>query len=158
MSNTGKALRLVLVVLFLLIPFCLSAAGIAETYKCGEAAEMLRTNADAYRDPVPTVEEILGGLSPYAPLTRMDGCEMLLRAFGPLPDVQVGVRYLVKYRDCAFTDVPEQGKEAVENLTNAGLYVPEDNTVYEPPELMKRNRLTPDCIVHDIEAAICDNL
>ena len=109
MSNTGKALRLVLVVLFLLIPFCLSAAGIAETYKCGEAAEMLRTNADAYRDPVPTVEEILGGLSPYAPLTRMDGCEMLLRAFGP-------------------------------------------------PELMKRNRLTPDCIVHDIEAAIGDNL
>ena len=43
MSNTGKALRLILV--FLLIPFCLSAAGIAETYKCGEAAEMLRTNA-----------------------------------------------------------------------------------------------------------------
>ena len=141
MSNTGKALRLVLVFLFFLILFCLSAAGIAETYKCGEAAEMLRTNADAYRDPVPTVEEILGGLSPYAPLTRMDGCEMLLRAFGPLPDVQVGVRYLVKYRDCAFTDVPEQGKEAVENLTNAGLYVPEDNTVFGPDELMTEHEL-----------------
>ena len=61
---------------------------------------------------------------------------MLLRAFGPLPDVQEGVRYLIKYRDCAFTDVPEEGRAAVENLTNAGLYIPENNEIFGPDESM----------------------
>ncbi len=40
-------------------------------------------------------------------------------------------------------DVPEQGKEAVENLTNAGLYVPEDNTVFGPDELMTEQQADP---------------
>ncbi len=110
-------------------------------YTCLEAAEMLYVQADAYRSPAPTAEEILGDEAPDAPLTRMAGCEMLLRAFGPLPDVQEGVRYLIKYRDCAFTDVPEEGKAAVENLTNAGLYIPEDNAVFGPEEPMTAHEL-----------------
>ena len=131
----------VLVLVLACVPFCLGAAGLKESYKCGEAAEFLCISADAYSSPAPRVGDILGGFSPYAPLTRMEGCEMLLRAFGPLPDADEGVRYLIKYRDCAFGDVPEYGKTAVENLTNAGLYIPEDNSVFGPDELMTEQEL-----------------
>ena len=136
-----KIKKVLLVILVALVPFCLGAAGLKEAYNCGQAAQLLQINADAYHTPAPTVEEILGGLSPYAPLTHMEGCEMILRAFGPLPDVQEGVRYLIKYRDCAFTDVPQEGKEAVDNLVNAGLYIPEDNTVFGPNQLMTEEEL-----------------
>ena len=136
-----KQKKLLLIFILTLLPFCLYAAGLKEAYNCGQAAEMLQINADAYHNPAPTVEDILAGVSPYMPLTRMEGCKMLLRAFGPLPDVQEGVRYLVKYRDCAFTDVPEEGREAVENLTNAGLYIPEDNTKFGPNQLMTESEL-----------------
>ena len=145
MKLSGKpAGKILIVLLCLVLAFgqCLSAAAEGETvYTCGEAAEMLRVHADAYRSPAQTAEEILNGAEPDAPLTRMAGCEMLLRAFGPLPDVQEGVRYLIKYRNCAFTDVPEEGKAAVENLTNAGLYIPEDNAVFGPDELMTEHEL-----------------
>ena len=136
-----KQKKALLILVLIILPFCLYAAGLKEAYNCGQAAQMLQINADAYHDPAPTVEDILAGVSPYMPLTRMEGCKMLLRAFGPLPDVQEGVRYLVKYRDCKFTDVPEDGKEAVENLTNAGLYIPEDDTKFGPNELMTESEL-----------------
>jgi len=136
-----KQKKVLLILILTLLPLCLYAAGLKEAYNCGQAAEMLQINADAYHNPAPTVEDILAGVSPYMPLTRMEGCKMLLRAFGPLPDVQEGVRYLVKYRDCAFTDVPDDGREAVENLTNAGLYIPEDNTKFGPNELMTEKEL-----------------
>ena len=136
-----KLKKCLIVLVLTLVPFCLGAAGLKEAYNCGQAAQLLQINADAYHTPAPTVEEILGGLSPYAPLTHMEGCEMILRAFGPLPDVQEGVRYLIKYRDCAFTDVPQEGKEAVDNLVNAGLYIPEDNTVFGPNQLMTEEEL-----------------
>ena len=145
-----KKLFLFLLVLVSL-PLCLFPAGLAEScasdpfftesYTCGEAALMLCINADAYSDPAPTVGEILGGLSPHTPLTRVEGCRMILRAFGPLPDVQEGIRYLVKYRDCAFEDVPWYGEAAVRNLTDAGLYIPEDDTVFGPCELMTEHEL-----------------
>lgn len=137
----AKIKKVLLVILVAIVPFCLGAAGLKEAYNCGQAAQLLQINADAYRTPAPTAEEILGGLSPYAPLTHMEGCEMILRAFGPLPDVQEGVRYLIKYRDCAFTDVPQEGKEAVDNLVNAGLYIPKDNTVFGPNQLMTEEEL-----------------
>ena len=136
-----KQKKVLLILILVLLPLCLYAAGLKEAYNCGQAAEMLQITADAYHDPAPTVEDILAGVSPYMPLTRMEGCKMLLRAFGPLPDVQEGIRYLVKYRDCAFADVPEEGREAVENLTNAGLYIPEDNTKFGPNELMTESEL-----------------
>ena len=123
------------------VPFCLGAAGLGEAYNCGQAAEYLCINADAYSDPAPDADYILEGTDPYTPLTRLKGCQMILRAFGPLPDVETGVRYYAKYRDCAFTDVPEEGKTAVENLTNAGLYVPKDNTVFGPYQLMTEGEL-----------------
>ena len=137
----AKIKKVLLVILVAIVPFCLGAAGLKEAYNCGQAAQLLQINADAYHTPAPTVEEILGGLSPYAPLTHMEGCEMILRAFGPLPDVQEGVRYYAKYLECAFTDVPEYGREAVENLTNAGLYIPEDNNVFGPNQLMTEHEL-----------------
>jgi predicted metalloendopeptidase len=137
----AKHKKTLLILALIFLPFCLYAAGLKEAYNCGQAAQMLQINADAYHNPAPTVEDILAGVSPYMPLTRMEGCKMLLRAFGPLPDVQEGIRYLVKYRDCAFTDVPEEGKEAVENLTNAGLYIPEDDTKFGPNELMTESEL-----------------
>ncbi|MGX8685953.1 MAG: S-layer homology domain-containing protein, partial [Spirochaetales bacterium] len=136
-----KLKKCLIVLVLTLVPFCLGAAGLKEAYNCGQAAQLLQINADAYQTPAPTAEEILGGLSPYAPLTHMEGCEMILRAFGPLPDVQEGVRYLIKYRDCAFTDVPQEGKEAVDNLVNAGLYIPKDNTVFGPNQLMTEEEL-----------------
>ena len=136
-----KLKKCLIVLVLTLVPFCLGAAGLKEAYNCGQAAQLLQINADAYRTPAPTAEEILGGLSPYAPLTHMEGCEMILRAFGPLPDAEEGVRYLIKYRDCAFTDVPQEGKEAVDNLVNAGLYIPKDNTVFGPNQLMTEEEL-----------------
>ena len=136
-----KQKKALLILILTILPFCLYAAGLKEAYNCGQAAQMLQINADAYHDPAPTVEDILAGVSPYMPLTRMEGCKMLLRAFGPLPDVQEGVRYLVKYRECKFTDVPEEGREAVENLTNAGLYIPEDNAKFGPNQLMTESEL-----------------
>ena len=137
----AKHKKTLLILALIFLPFCLYAAGLKEAYNCGQAAQMLQINADAYRDPAPTLEDILDGVSPYMPLTRMEGCKMLFRAFGPLPDVQEGVRYLIKYRDCAFTDVPEEGREAVENLTNAGLYIPEDDTKFGPNQLMTESEL-----------------
>ena len=136
-----KLKKILLIFALTILPFCLGAQGLKEAYNCGQAAQMLQINADAYSTPAPTVEDILAGVSPYMPLTRMEGCKMLLRAFGPLPDVQEGVRYVVKYRDCAFTDVPEDGREAVENLTNAGIYIPEDNTKFGPNQLMTEQEL-----------------
>ena len=137
----AKHKKTLLIFALIFLPFCLYAAGLKEAYNCGQAAQMLQINADAYHDPAPTVEDILAGVSPYMPLTRMEGCKMLLRAFGPLPDVQEGIRYLIKYRNCAFTDVPEDGREAVENLTNAGIYIPEDNTKFGPNQLMTEQEL-----------------
>ncbi|MBP5163070.1 MAG: hypothetical protein ILP16_08855, partial [Spirochaetales bacterium] len=138
--------RTALVVLFALMllvtPMYLGASGISEAFTCQDAAKMLSVNADAYFDSAPTVEFILGDALPEVPLTRLVGCEMLLRAFGPLPDVQEGVRYYAKYRDCAFTDVPEEGRAAVENLTNAGLYIPKDNSHFGPNELMTEKELS----------------
>ena len=136
-----SAKKIFLFLVLVCVPFCLGAAGLKEAYNCGQAAEFLCTNADAYSDRAPDVEYILDGTSPYAPLTRLKGCQMILRAFGPLPDVQSGVRYYAKYRDCAFGDVPEYGKTAVENLTNAGLYIPQDNTVFGPYQLMTEKEL-----------------
>lgn len=138
MSNAKK---IFLFLVLVCVPFCLGAAGLKEAYNCGQAAEFLAINADAYSDPSPSVDYILEGTSPYAPLTHLKGCQMILRAFGPLPDVQSGVRYYAKYRDCDFVDVPEDGKTAVENLVNAGLYVPEDNTVFGPYQLMTEDEL-----------------
>ena len=133
----------VMLTLLLLFTQAIPAVSAGEAvFSCRAAAEMLCVHADAYRSPPPTAEEILGDANPDAPLTRMAGCEMLLRAFGPLPDVQEGVRYLIKYRDCAFTDVPEAGRAAVENLTNAGLYIPEDNSVFGPNEPMTEHELS----------------
>ena len=137
-TNTRKSL---LIVALLLVSFCLGAQSISETFTNKHAAEIICINADAYSDPAPTVEDILGDALPYETLTNLAGCQMLLRAFGPLPDVQEGVRYLVKYRDCAFTDVPEEGKAAVDNLTNAGLYIPRDNTKFGPYEEMTEKEL-----------------
>ena len=132
----------VMMTLLLLFTQAVPSASASEAvFTCGAAAEMLCIHADAYRSPALTAEEILGDENPDAPLTRMTGCEMLLRAFGPLPDVQEGVRYLIKYRDYAFTDVPEEGRAAVENLTNAGLYIPEDNVVFGPDEPMTEHEL-----------------
>lgn len=136
-----KHILSLLAVLILIVFVSCATATAEKPYTCEEAAIMLCVNADAYSDPAPTVRDILGPLSPNAPLTRIEGCRMLLRAFGPLPDVQEGVRYIVKYRDCAFEDIPEDGKEAVENLTNAGLYIPENNTVFGPDELMTEDEL-----------------
>ena len=136
-----KQKKVLLILILTLLPFCLYAAGLKEAYNCGQAAQMLQINADAYHDPAPTVEDILAGVSPYMPLTHMEGCKMLLRAFGPLPEVHEGIRYLVKVRSVAFTDVPEDGKEAVENLTNAGIYIPEDLTKFEPNKLMTEKEL-----------------
>ena len=131
-----KKTLLTLIIVMMLLPIGLGAEAISETYTCGHAAQDLSisSNADCY--PAHSAEYILGDCLPYETLTRMKGCEMLLRAFGPLPDVQEGVRYLIKYRDCAFTDVPEEGRAAVENLTNAGLYIPENNEIFGPDESM----------------------
>ena len=143
-TNTRKCL---LIVALLLVTFCLCAQSISETFTNRHAAEIICINADAYSDPAPTVEDILGDEKPYETLTNLAGCQMLLRAFGPLPDVQEGgVRDLVKYRSCAFTDVPEEGKAAVENLTNAGLYIPLDNTKFGPYEEMTKHEL---CLLID---------
>lgn len=142
-TNTRKYL---LIVALLLVSFCLGAQSISETFTNRHAAQIICINADAYSDPAPTVKDILGKEKPYETLTRLAGCQMLLRAFGPLPDVQEGVRYLVKYRSCAFTDVPEEGKAAVENLTNAGLYIPLDNTKFGPYEEMTKQEL---CLLID---------
>ena len=143
-TNTRKCL---LIVALLLVTFCLGAQSISETFTNRHAAQIICINADAYSDPAPTVEDILGDAVPYETLTNLAGCQMLLRAFGPLPDVQEGgVRDLVKYRSCAFTDVPEEGKAAVENLTNAGLYIPLDNTKFGPYEEMTKHEL---CLLID---------
>ena len=139
--NTRKCLMAIVVLLVFSVPFCLNAQAISETFTNNHAAEIICINADAYSVPAPTVEYILGDALPYETLTRLTGCQMLLRAFGPLPDVQEGVRNFVKYRDCAFTDVPEEGKAAVENLTNAGLYIPADNTKFGPYEYMTEQEL-----------------
>lgn len=143
-TNTRRCL---LIVALLLVSFCLCAQSISETFTNRHAAEIICINADAYSDPAPTVKDILGNEKPYETLTRLAGCQMLLRAFGPLPDVQEGgARDLVKYRSCAFTDVPEEGKAAVENLTNAGLYIPLDNTKFGPYEEMTKQEL---CLLID---------
>ena len=144
-TKTFSFRRMISVMLTLLLLFTQAIPAVSAgeaVFSCRAAAEMLCVHADAYRSPPPTAEEILGDANPDAPLTRMAGCEMLLRAFGPLPDVQEGVRYLIKYRDCAFTDVPEAGRAAVENLTNAGLYIPEDNSVFGPNEPMTEHELS----------------
>ena len=143
-TNTRRCL---LIVALLLVSFCLGAQSISETFTNRHAAEIICINADAYSDPAPTVEDILGDAVHYETLTNLAGCQMLLRAFGPLPDVQEGgARDLVKYRSCAFTDVPEEGKAAVENLTNAGLYIPLDNTKFGPYEEMTKQEL---CLLID---------
>ncbi|MCR5761711.1 MAG: hypothetical protein K6F82_06975 [Sphaerochaetaceae bacterium] len=140
MLKYSRSVILVLVFAFI-APLCLGASGMREVYTCGEASEFICINADGYGSEDPSAEFILGDYPSKLPLTRAIGCEMLLRAFGPLPDVQEGVRDYVKYRDCAFTDVPEESRAAVENLTNAGLYIPEDNDVFGPERLMSENDL-----------------
>ena len=146
-ANTRKCLLAVVVLLVFSVPFCLNAQAISETFTNQHAAEIICINADSYSDPAPTVKDILGDAVPYETLTHLTGCQMLLRAFGPLSDVQEGgVRDLVKYRSCAFTDVPEEGKAAVDNLTNAGLYIPLDDTKFGPYEDMTKQEL---CLLID---------
>lgn len=61
MSNAKK---IFLFLVLVCVPFCLGAAGLKEAYNCGQAAEFLAINADAYSDPAPDVEYIWTELPP----------------------------------------------------------------------------------------------
>ena len=121
------------------------AATAGEAYTCGAAAEYIAQNADAYQAAPLTAEDLLrtgtkGAMEPDAALTHAAGCELLYRAFGPLPEA-TGVRRLAGYRSTAFTDVPEAYAPAVRNLTDAGLYIPEDDALFLPDAEMTAQAL-----------------
>lgn len=121
------------------------SSGTVETnlLTCRQAAELLCKNAAKYADPAPAVSQILQEIDPDAKVTNLTGCRMIFNAFGELPEADnlTGIRYLIKYTDCDFTDVPAEGTAAVDNLVNAGLYIPEDNTLFEPNKAMSEKQL-----------------
>ncbi|MEG2073986.1 MAG: M13-type metalloendopeptidase, partial [Angelakisella sp.] len=127
-----------------------------EVFTCAKAAELLSIHADGYSDTAPSKEDILSSSDPAAMLTHLDGVNMLYRAFKKLPKVDSGIRDLMKYRECEFTDVPMEGVEAVTNLTQAGLYLPKENTKFLPDEEMTKDELL--VLIDRIHAYLQTNL
>lgn len=132
-----KILSWLLALVLALLP--LGAVGETETIDAARAALLLQTAADAY-SPSITAAAILGEETPDAALTRAAAARMIMRAFGPLPEPHY-LRVLIGYWDTCFEDVPEGCAEAVDNLTRAGLLVPEDNTRFEPDAMMSEAEL-----------------
>lgn len=78
--------------IFVLLTGCLSTAlGRETTYTCGEAAQRLEWMADDYVGL--NERRLLGDFSAATTLTCANACEMLLRAFGPLPAPQGAQRW-----------------------------------------------------------------
>jgi putative endopeptidase len=129
----------------LAIALCLAlltpAVGMAETaYTNGMAAPYLAESADAYREAPPTAEAVLAGVDAAVPLTHGTAARMILNAFGELP-APTGFRKLIGYWDTAFTDVPDDLLSAVTNLTQAGLWIPDDNALFLPDQPMEEAAL-----------------
>ncbi|MDR0898176.1 MAG: hypothetical protein LBN04_10015 [Oscillospiraceae bacterium] len=134
-AQTARRAFCRLLAMVLCLALITPAAGMADAYTNAMAAPYLAESADAYREASPTAEAVLAGVEATAPLTNASAARMILSAFGELP-APTGFRKLIGYWDTAFTDVPPDLLPAVTNLTNAGLYIPDDNALFVPDQPM----------------------
>ena len=156
MNNHRLPVCLTVLLLLLVLPLTGLSEQTAELTNA-RAAQLLQAAADTYAPEI-TADRILGAEVPDACLTHASAARMILQAFGPLPEPHY-LRVLIGYWDTAFTDVPEDCAEAVENLTSAGLYIPQDNTRFEPDAAMTAGELAQliDRIHAYLGESLCDD-
>lgn len=122
------------------LPYIFAACAEGIVYTNRQAATYIATACDDYGEVPKTAEDILGNQNASDALTHASCAEMLYRGFGRLPTA-TGFRDVIGYRETAFTDVPDSITVYVKNLTDAMIYIPKNNLLFEPSAVMDEAEL-----------------